>query len=49
MTRTLVGESSILHKPACPLCKQDWTGLLNDLERLAHLTICAGSPRIARN
>jgi hypothetical protein len=36
---------SILHDKTCPICDQDWTGLQNDLERLAHLLICAITAR----
>lgn len=32
---------SILHSDTCPMCEQGWEHLLNDLERLAHLIVCA--------
>lgn len=37
---------NLLYEPKCTLCSQDWYHL-NDLEKLAHLIVCAmGRPRL---
>lgn len=34
-------SGSYLHDLACPLCERIWDGLESDMERLAHLIVCA--------
>jgi len=34
-------HGSVLHQKMCPICYEDWGGLLNDLEKVAHLIVCA--------